>query len=105
MQIPLFDNFPSSSTTVPNISYPRSTGLVFASSALVTNVGAVFTGFITFPSPGKWSVSLSSDDGTRFFFWPEGSYPRVFNIRVRSAHIPGAGWPVDEISSADGQQE
>lgn len=78
MQIPLFDNFPSSSTTVPNISYPRSTGLVFASSALVTNVGAVFTGFITFPSPGKWSVSLSSDDGTRFFFWPEGSYPRVF---------------------------
>ena len=45
----------------------------------LTNVGAVFSGFITFPSPGKWSLALTSDDGSRFFFWPEqGSYPRVF---------------------------
>jgi hypothetical protein len=76
-QIPLFDHQPCSGTTVPNISFPRSTGF-FASSALVTNVGAVFTGFVTFTSPGKWTISLSSDDGTRFFFWPQDSNPRVF---------------------------
>jgi hypothetical protein len=77
-QIPLFDFLPSSSTTVPNISFPAASGSVFASSVLVSNVGAVFTGFITFPSIGKWLVEVKSDDGTRFFLWPDGSYPRVF---------------------------
>ena len=63
---------------MPNISFPRSTGGLFASSALVTNVGAVFAGFVTFTSPGRWTISLSSDDGTRLFFWPEDSTPSVF---------------------------
>lgn len=73
----MFDHLPTISTTVPNISYPRSTD-AFASSARITNVGAVFTGFLTFTTPGKWTVSLTSDDGSRFFLWPDGSYPRVF---------------------------
>jgi hypothetical protein len=76
-QIPLFDSLPSTSATVPNITFTRSEG-AFAGSNRVTNVGAVFTGFITFPSPGKWSMAVTSDDGTRFFFWAEGSPPRVF---------------------------
>ena len=51
---------------VPVINIP-STGDVFAGSGRADNVGAVYTGWLNVPVTGLWSLTISSDDGSKLF--------------------------------------
>ncbi|MEY5032001.1 MAG: hypothetical protein RL354_1032 [Planctomycetota bacterium] len=51
---------------VPQINF-ASTGDVFAGSGRADNVGAVYTGWIDVPATGIWTLSITSDDGSKLY--------------------------------------
>jgi subtilisin family serine protease len=51
---------------VPQINF-ASTGDVFAGSGRADNVGAVYTGWIDVPATGIWTLSVTSDDGSKLY--------------------------------------
>jgi hypothetical protein len=51
---------------VDNINFTSTIG-AFATSGRTDNVGAVFDGFINITTPGLYTISLSSDDGSKLF--------------------------------------
>lgn len=51
---------------VGSINFTSTTG-AFATSGRTDNVGAVFDGFINITTPGLYTISLSSDDGSKLF--------------------------------------
>lgn len=55
---------PYLNTTVPTLAYP-SAALNFANSTRSDNVGGLFTGWLTVPSDGLWTMSVESDDGSQ----------------------------------------
>jgi hypothetical protein len=63
--LPNFANLtPYLNTTIPDLNIP-STGGPFANSGRTDYVGAVYTGFVSIPSPGLWTFYTESDDGSR----------------------------------------
>ncbi len=49
---------------VPQVNY-GSTGDAYANSGLIDQVGAVYDGWISIPTAGIWTLSITSDDGSR----------------------------------------
>jgi hypothetical protein len=54
------------SNLVVNLNYP-STNDAFGDSGRADNVGAVYTGWIDIPTTGFWTLSTSSDDGSKLW--------------------------------------
>ena len=54
------------SNLVVNLNYP-STNDAFGDSGRADNVGAVYTGWIEIPTTGFWTLSTSSDDGSKLW--------------------------------------
>lgn len=55
--------------TVPALTYGDTYGS-FADSGRYDYVGAVFTGYLTIPTTGTWTIYLNSDDGSKL--WLDG---------------------------------
>jgi hypothetical protein len=51
--------------TVDNLNFPSSSN--FGNLGLSVRFIGVFTGFITVPSSGKWTISSESDDGSKVY--------------------------------------
>jgi thermitase len=54
------------SNLVANLNYPSTDGN-FGDSGRPDNVGAVYTGWIEIPTTGFWTLSTSSDDGSKLW--------------------------------------
>ncbi len=66
-QLPNFGALtPYATDAVANINYP-STGGVYATSGRSEEVGAVYRGYISIPSPGVYTLYTNSDDGSRLY--------------------------------------
>ena len=57
---------PFTNNTATSVNFP-STGGNFAGSGIPDNVGAVYTGWITAPTTGLYTMYLESDDGSRLW--------------------------------------
>ena len=61
---------PFVTNTATSVNFP-STGGNFAGSGIPDNVGAVYTGWITAPTSGLYTMYLESDDGSRLWVGDE----------------------------------
>ncbi len=58
------------SETVANINFPSTNGN-YAGSGRADDVGATYTGWIDVPATGFWSLSITSDDGSKLYIGGE----------------------------------